>query len=169
MKRPAAGGFNALRRIPLDQPHNAQTGTEALLRMFPALHDARSQLSGIGAVFTCPVHDPGGGPLQVFPVSLGHMFRQRAVPVSFITACMTGDATVFEKYFHDTRCQPHLHLFFDKLIGNAVEVIVDFDVIVDVDPGFLAFGVFIGCGRKRLQGREKSGTFLTFKHSLFKK
>ena len=144
----AAGGLHPLGRVPFSQPHDAQAGAETLLRMFAALHDAGSQISGVGSVFTRPVHDPGGGPFQIFLMGLGHMFRQRGVFIFFVTARMGGNAAVLEQYLHGGGRHPCLHLFFYKLIGDAVVVTVNLDMVVDVDPDLLPFGILIRNGRK---------------------
>jgi len=41
-------------------------------------------------------------------------------------------------------CYAHIDLLFDELIGDAVVVAVDLDVVVDVDPGLLPVCIFIG-------------------------
>jgi len=45
-------------------------------------------------------------------------------------------------------CQLRLLLFFDKLIGRAVIVAFHLVVVVDVDPGLLPFGIFMGNRKK---------------------
>ena len=83
-------------------------------------------------------------------MGLGHMFRKRGVLIFFVTARMDGNATVFEQHLHGSGCHPCLHLLFDKLIGDAVVVIVNRDVIVNIDSDLLVFGILVGNGRQRL-------------------
>ena len=81
------------------------------------------------------------------------MLREGGILVFFITAPMTGDTLVFKHDLHSICRQPGLQLFLAKLTGNAIEMMINFDVVVDVRPDLLAFGVYIGSGRQGLQSR----------------
>jgi hypothetical protein len=74
-KRTSAGSFETFLRVMFGQSHDPQAGAETLFRMTPAFDNPGDQGFGMGAVFTGPGDDPGGGPFQIFPVRLGHMFR----------------------------------------------------------------------------------------------
>jgi hypothetical protein len=121
--------------------------------MVPTLDNARDQVSGTGTIFTGPGDDPGGRPFQIFLVRLGHVFSYCRMAPSFITSHVTGDTFVFEQYLHGSRCQANINVLFGKLIRNAVMVVINGDVIVDVDRSLLPLGVFISLEGKRFQGR----------------
>ena len=126
------------------QSHDPQTGAEPLLRMTPTFDNPGDQGFGMGAVFTGPGDDPGGGPFQIFLVGLGHMFRQGRMLPFFVTPRMAGNPVVFEQYFDRGGRQTDIDPLFDKLIGNAVVMIIHGNVVVDVDRSLLPLGVFIG-------------------------
>ena len=50
--------------------------------------------------------------------------------------------------------QAHLHPLADQLVGDAVAVAVDLDVVVDVDGGHLPGGELVGLRRQRPQRRS---------------
>jgi hypothetical protein len=62
---------------------------------------------------------------------------------------MAGHTFVFVKALDGSGCKTHIELFLNELVGHAVIMAFDFDVIVDVDAGFFPFGVLIGAGRQR--------------------
>ena len=67
---------------------------------------------------------------------------------------------ILEKHLHRGGCDPHIHLLSDQLIGYAIVMAVNLDMIVDIDPGLFPFGVLIPARRKGfecglVQGLEK--------------
>ena len=66
---------------------------------------------------------------------------------------MDGDALVIEKTLDRRGRDADLELSFDERVRDAVVVAVNLDVIVDVDAGFLPFGVFVGLGWERFELR----------------
>ena len=77
-------------------------------------------------------------------MGFGHMVFEGGKSARAVDSGVTGHPVVFEQDFHGVFGEPHVHLFFGQLIGNAVEVAVDFDMVVDVDPGLDPFGKFVG-------------------------
>ena len=55
---------------------------------------------------------------------------------------MAGDPFVFEENLNRRGCKTDINPLFGKLIGNAVIMSIDLDMIVDVDGSLLPFGVF---------------------------
>ena len=47
--------------------------------------------------------------------------------------------------------EAHLHLLSDEAVRNAVEVVLDGDVVVDADSGLAPLGVLVARAGKRLQ------------------
>ena len=66
------------------------------------------------------------------------------------TAPMAADASVFVEAFDDVGSKAHIDLFFDQPVRHAVVVALDFDMVVDVDPGLFPFGKGVGLGRQGL-------------------
>ena len=64
---------------------------------------------------------------------------------------MTGDPVAPVEAFDGVMGDAHLDLPLDQGIGYRVVVPVDGYVVVDMDPGFLPFGVDIGFCRQRLK------------------
>jgi hypothetical protein len=86
---------------------------------------------------------------------------------------MGGDSTALEEDLHRGIRKPNIELFMDQLVRNAVVVVVHFDVIVDIDPGALPFGIDIGLNREGFENRffkgfeqELTGTFELLKGAV---
>ena len=77
-------------------------------------------------------------------MGFGHMFFEGGKSTGAIISGVAGHPAVFEQDFDGIFGEPHIQLFFGQLIGNAIEVVVDFDMVVDVDPGLDPFGKFVG-------------------------
>lgn len=151
-ERPGAGGFQALGAVTLGEPHDAQAGPEALFGMSAMLHDGGNQVLSIGADLSRPADQARRSPLKIFSVAPGHMVLCGRVLSPLRTARMSGDAAVLEQDLDHARGEADIDLPSDELIGDAVVVAVDLDVVVDIDRCLLPFRVFIGMERQRLQG-----------------
>jgi hypothetical protein len=66
---------------------------------------------------------------------------------------MGGDPLVPVEYLDGGGGQAGLDLLAEQGVRDAVEVLLDFDVVVDADPAPLPFRVDVGSGRQRPQGR----------------
>jgi hypothetical protein len=62
------------------------------------------------------------------------------VPVIAAGAQMRGDPLAFEKDLDHTRRQPHLDLAAGETVRDAVEVGLDFDMVIDADAAQPPFG-----------------------------
>jgi hypothetical protein len=69
-QRSGAGGFEAVWGVAFAQAHDAEARSEALFRMGFALEDGAEESLCVGAIFLCPLEDPGGGPLKISLVAL---------------------------------------------------------------------------------------------------
>ncbi len=68
--------------------------------------------------------------------------EKQPVPFSLFSF-FTRSASLPENFHHGIR-KTNLHPLFGKLIGNAVEMIIDDNVVIDVDPRRTPLGVFVG-------------------------
>ena len=64
------------------------------------------------------------------------------------------------QHLYGLRGEAHVHFLTYQRVGDAVEVAVDLDVVVDVDAGLLPLGVFEGRRGQRLQGGPLQGLAL---------
>src|SRR5713101_6652889 len=64
---------------------------------------------------------------------------------------MRADALALQKDLDGTRRQPHLDLAAGEAVGDAVEVALDLDVIIDADPAQPPFGEGIGLAGQPLE------------------
>ena len=47
---------------------------------------------------------------------------------------MSSDPLALQKDLNDARCQPHLDLAPGKAVGDAVEMALELDMVIDADP-----------------------------------
>ena len=97
-------------------------------------------------VFAAQSIEPLGRPFRIVLVGGGHVRRDRAVAALEGGAPMTGDACALVEEFHHLGTEAHVELLLDQRIGHGVVVAVDFHVVIDIDPGELPLGIFIGLG-----------------------
>ena len=67
---------------------------------------------------------------------------------------MKGDSSALEEDLHEGIRKANIELFMDQLVRDTVVVVVHFDVIIDIDPGALPFGINIGMNRKGLCSQQ---------------
>lgn len=82
-----------------------------------------------------------------------HVRRIRRVSTSHMTTRVRGDATAAEENFDGLRSDADVDLFATELIGHAVVVSEDLDVIVDVHARFLPLRILIGDRRESTECR----------------
>ena len=58
---------------------------------------------------------------------------------------------IFEEHFHSGTAQAYIELLSYQLIGYAVIVAIDLDMVVDIDPGFFPFGILVATMGKRFE------------------
>jgi len=61
-----------------------------------------------------------------------------------VTSLVACHASVLEQDFHRGGGKTDIHLFFDQLVGDAVVVVVNLDMVINTDPGLFPFSIFIG-------------------------
>ena len=127
------------------QAHQAEAGAIALLGVRPAAEDLGDELPGGGPSLFCPADEPRRRPLGMRPVRAGHVLglrRRRAV----VPAAVRGDPPAREVDLDRRRRRPRLDALMDQLVGHAVELAGDLDVVIDVHPTGLPFGKDIAAG-----------------------
>jgi hypothetical protein len=114
------------------------------------LQDGFDELSRLESDLFSPMDKTLGGPFGPFLVGFGHVFFDGGMPPLPIAADMAGHPFVFVKALDDSGCKAHVELFCDQLMGHTVIMPLDFNVIVDMDPGLFPLGILIRTGRQRL-------------------
>lgn len=151
-KGPGAGRLEPLGRVSFPQPQDAQAAAEALLGVPAGLQDGRDERLGHRPRFRGPGHDPRRRPLEISPMGLGHVGRLGGVGAPLGVSRVRGHAAALEEDLHRVHRDPELHRLLDQLVGNTVVMARQFDVVVDVDPGLLPFGVLVGPLRQGPEG-----------------
>ena len=96
-QRSGAGGFEAVRRVAFTQAHDAEAGSETLLRVGFALKDGAEEPLCIWAIFLCPLEDSGGGPLKISLVTLGLVLVRGCEAALAVVSLVAGDSLVLEQ------------------------------------------------------------------------
>ena len=56
---------------------------------------------------------------------------------------MSSDPLALQKDLNGARCQPHLDLAPGKVVGDAVEMALELDMVIDADPANAPFGALV--------------------------
>ena len=122
------------------QPQDAEAGSEALLGMRPLIedeiaerHGRRTDEGGIPA-------DTADGPVGVSAMAGRHVVGGGGVLAIAARSHVHGDALALDEDLHGAAGESHLDLATGEAVGNAVEVALDLDVVVDPDPTHAPFG-----------------------------
>src|SRR5580700_5430091 len=149
----ARSRLHSLAGVLLGEPQNAEAGAIALFRMALAGHDAIKQFGGCRTDRLGPVHQAGGRPLQVPLVRLGPVIMDRGRIVGHLAPRVAGHAQAAMEDLNGRGGGPHLHLLLCELIGNAVPVVVELYVIVDIDAVGFPVTILVTFGRQGAQRR----------------
>ncbi len=110
------------------------------------LHDGGRGRSGLGR----PGHDALRRPLGVFPVGLGHVFRQGGVLARKKRTDMRSHPVPLVQAFDRGRGGTDIQLLAHQTMGNAVKMVVHLNVVIDMDPGFDPEGELVrGLGQRQ--------------------
>ena len=77
--------------------------------------------------------------------------RVGRVSASPVDPDVRGDPAVLVEDLHGLGRDPNVDLAAAQRVGDAVERVLDLDVVVDVDPRLAPLGVLVALGRKRLE------------------
>ena len=151
MEGASAGGFQSHILDGFAEPDDSQAGTEALFGVGPILEDFLDDEGADRPDGGGPVHHAAGGPLQVSLVRLGSMFIQGREAAWLVTAPMSGHAFALVEELDGRVREPHVHRLMNQGIGDAVVVVVNLNMVVDVHLGLLPLGEDEGFSRQRFQ------------------
>ena len=147
------GGLEPLGAVDLAQPHDPERRAEALLGMGPGGDDAFDEPACRRARLGRPPDDALRRPLERGLVGLGHVLANRGVPPRLRgTGVARHTAALVEALDHPGR-DPGLKLDADQLIGNAVVMAADLDVIIERDADPTPLGQLVALGGKGKEGR----------------
>src|SRR5436853_350777 len=108
---------------------------------------------GGGARRLRPADEARGRPLGVRPMRVRHVGGLGGVLAAAPASAMRGDAPAFEKQFDRGGGEADLDPLMHELVGDAVVVVLDEDVVVDVHAGVAPLGEFIPTGREWAEQR----------------
>jgi len=128
-----------------------------LLGMAVAGEDPLGHFRGHRADLAAPFDDPRRSPLQIPLVGFGPVGVDSGVTIRRVGPGVRGDALALMEDLDGGGGGPDLHLALGELVGYAVPVAVELDVIVDVDAYRLPLAVLVALGRQRLQRRAVQG------------
>ena len=101
-----------------------------------------------------PINDPRRRPLQVFLMRFRHMFCKGGVLALLETPLMGHDSPVIQEDLHGIGAKKDLDLLSSELVRNAVVVLLDVDVIVDVYRRLLEADISVPLFGKGLKARS---------------
>ncbi len=132
-KSTGAGGVDALVAIALDQPENADGGAEALFRMRPRPQDDVDQCLGIGT-------DLGGFETmrswssREAGMRARHMLGNCRRAMRQRAAQMRCHPLAAQENLDGLLDDPRLDLLMHEVVGDAVVMLGDLDVIIETNP-----------------------------------
>src|SRR6185437_15079318 len=121
-------------RIGLRQAQDSEAGAIAHLRMWLAGKDGADDFRCRRAHGFAPVNQARRRPLEVSLMAFWHVLSNGRVPVGCRAAGMGGNALATMEHFNAGCGVTGLELLTGELIGNAVVMPVDLDVIIDIGP-----------------------------------
>ena len=155
-----AGSFHGLRVVFAGQAENAQAGAVGLFRVTPGRQDGLDELGGDRADLLPPVQQPLGSTAVARSVSTRSdgwlayaLGRVEYLPGDGYCGdgsppgCLGGRSPPSVRW-------RGFRLGLQQSAGHAVEVLLELDVVVNIHPGCLPDGEFIGLVRQRTQGRS---------------
>ena len=134
--------------VGMDEPEDAATGAEALLRMRPVLQDELAEQFGGGSDAFGLAADPLNGPVGVTTMARRHMLGDRRV-ASAAGAHVSSDARALQEDLDSARRQADLDLLAGEAIRHGIEVPLDIDMVVDADASGAPLSEHVGFDRQR--------------------
>ena len=89
------------------------------------------------------------GPVAVTPMGTRHVVGHRGRTVRALASRMGGDQFAAMEDLHRLRRDARVHLFTEQPERYRIEVLLNPDVVVEVQPAELPVRVLIRCGRER--------------------
>ncbi len=128
----------------------AQACTVTLLGMRAAREDTADHLGAGAAVLLSPVDQAPWRPLKMSSVRRRQVLRQGGVAEAGITSGMSGNTLAAMQDLDAAGGCAHFDLLVHEGLRNAVEVIVDGDVIIDVDARIVVAGELVAADGQSL-------------------
>jgi hypothetical protein len=122
-----------------------------LLRVGPALQDQLAQRGSSWADRSGLAANALDRPVSVTPMARRHVLGHGGVPMVAAGPQMSSDPLALEKDLNSARRQPNLDFAAGKAVGNAVEMALELDMVVDADPANAPLGKAIGLRRQRVE------------------
>jgi len=70
---------------------------------------------------------------------------------------MRSHSSSLEEDLHQGIREPDIEPLMDELVGNTVIVMIEFNVIIDIDPGDFPIGIDVTLNRQGFEGRSFQG------------
>ena len=104
------------------------------------MKDLIDESSGKRTDCRCPSHETFGCPFQITLMRLGPMRIVGGMATDLRAARMTGNTLTAVKDLDGHRRITHIELAMEQSVRNAVVVLFDFNVVIDVDAYLFPFG-----------------------------
>src|SRR5437588_2101571 len=150
---PRGGGFQTCDAERPRQTQDAEAGSEALFRMRPLLQDEIAERGGCWPDEGGVPADTADGPVGVTAMAGWHVVGGSGVLAVATRSHVHGNALALDEDLHGAAGEPHLDLAAREAVGNAVEMPLDIDMVIDADTAHAPFGEHIRLGRQRLERR----------------
>src|ERR1700728_3777213 len=152
-ERTCAGGIETLCAVALGEPENPDGGAEALLGMRTRAQDDVDQSVGVGADLGGGAANALMGPVAVAPMRTRHVLGDCSRTMRQGAAQMRGDALAAQENLDRPCGDPRLDLLVYETVRNAVIVLGDLDMIVEIDPAALPLCILVRLVWQRQQCR----------------
>src|SRR5205823_6973830 len=116
------------------QPQDAEAGSEALLGVRPVLQDKIAERDGCRPDEGGVPADTADSPVGVTAMTGRHMVGSGRVLAIAARSHVDSDPLALDEDLHGAAGEPHLHLAAREAVGNAVEVPLYIDVVIDAEP-----------------------------------
>ena len=143
----------AARRRSASPAEDADAGAEPLLGMRTRAQDDLDQRGGVVADRGGFPQDPFVRPVAIAPVRTRHVVGHAWSADAAQAAQMGRDQLAAMEDLHRLGRDARLHFFAQQPERHRIEVLLDLDVVVEVDPAALPVGIFIRCRRQRPAAR----------------
>jgi hypothetical protein len=102
---------------------------------------------GEGTDGGCPTDQALGRPFEIALMGLGPVGIDGGVFAALVTAGVTGDTVAAMKDLDGQRGVAHIDFAMKQHVRDAVVVVLDLDVVVDMNAGLFPFRKRVGFGR----------------------
>ena len=153
LDRSLSGRFQPQGAEGFGQSQDADAGAKALFGMGSSLEDEFAKDASRRADKGSLLANPIDGPVSMAAMAGWHVIAKGGVPAVAARANVSGDPLAPGKDLDRARGDPGLYLLAGEAKGNAVEVLGDLDVIVEIDPTTLPLGVLVGLVGQRRECR----------------